>query len=165
MTILILVAAFGSVYSVLLGYSRVPYAAALNGQFFSLFAKVHRTKQFPSFSVLIMGMAAAAACLLSLGTLIQFLIVIQILTQFIAQCAGLLLIRRYRPDIPRPFSMWLYPVPVLVAFLGWIFILASSGAAYITAGLASVVFGLAVFLLWTRKRGRAQAHSTPGAIG
>ena len=165
MTILILIAAFGSVYSVLLGYSRVPYAAALDGQFFSAFARVHRTKRFPSFSVLIMGITAAAACLLSLGALIQFLIVIQILTQFIAQCLGLLLIRRYRTDIPRPFSMWLYPVPVLFACFGWVFILASSGMAYITAGLASVVLGWAAFLLWTRKQGRTRARSAPEAIG
>ncbi len=165
MTILILIAAFGSVYSVLLGYSRVPYAAALDGQFFSAFARVHRTKRFPSFSVLTMGITAAAACLLSLGALIQFLIVIQILTQFIAQCLGLLLIRRYRTDIPRPFSMWLYPVPVLFACFGWVFILASSGMAYITAGLASVVLGWAAFLLWTRKQGRTRARSAPEAIG
>ena len=164
MTGLILIAAFGSVYSVLLGYSRVPYAAALDGQFFSVFARVHRTKGFPSFSVLMMGIAAAAACLLSLGNLIKALIVLQILTQFIAQCVGLVLIRRYRPDIPRPFSMWLYPVPVLIAFLGWVFILISSGVAYIAAGLAIVVLGFAVFLLWTRNRGRARARSVPGAM-
>jgi amino acid transporter len=152
MTALILVAAFGSVYSVLLGYSRVPYAAALDGQFFSLFARVHRVKQFPSFSVLAMGLASAVACLLSLEALIKALIVIQIMTQFLAQCVGLLLIRRYRADIPRPFSMWLYPWPALIASLGWLFILASSGINYITAGLASVVLGFAVFLLWARRR-------------
>ena len=152
MTILILVAAFGSVYGVLLGYSRVPYAAAADGQFFSLFARVHRTKRFPSFSVVAMGIASAVACLLSLSALIKSLIVLQILTQFMAQCVGLILIRRYRPDIPRPFSMWLYPLPVLVALLGWLFILLSSGIIYIVAGLASVAIGFAVYLAWARKR-------------
>ncbi|MFL6464811.1 MAG: APC family permease [Bryobacteraceae bacterium] len=151
MTILILVAAFGSVYSVLLGYSRVPYAAAIDGQFFSVFARVHRTKRFPSFSVLAMGIASAVACLLSLGALIKSLIVLQILTQFMAQCVGVILIRRYRPDIPRPFSMWLYPLPTAIALLGWIFILTSSGIPYVVAGLASVAFGFAVFLAWTRR--------------
>lgn len=151
MTALILVAAFGSVYSVLLGYSRVPYAAAVDGQFFSVFARVHRKKQFPSFSVLAMGVASAAACLLSLGALIKALIVIQIVTQFLAQCVGLLFIRRYRTDIPRPFRMWLYPLPVLIAALGWVFILVSSGITYITAGLASVALGFAAFLLWARR--------------
>ncbi|MBV8709784.1 MAG: amino acid permease, partial [Acidobacteriaceae bacterium] len=152
MTILILVAAFGSVYGVLLGYSRVLYAAAADGQFFSLFARVHRTKRFPSFSVVAMGIASAVACLLSLSALIKSLIVLQILTQFMAQCVGLILIRRYRPDIPRPFSMWLYPLPVLVALLGWLFILLSSGIIYIVAGLASVAIGFAVYLAWARKR-------------
>ena len=152
MTVLVLVAAFGSVYSVLLGYSRVPYAAALDGQFFSVFARVHRTKRFPSFSVLAMGAASAVACFLSLGALIKSLIILQILTQFMAQCVGLVLIRRYRPDIPRPFSMWLYPLPVGIALLGWIFILTSSGLSYVMAGLASVALGFAVFLAWARQR-------------
>jgi len=152
MTVLVLIAAFGSVYTVLLGYSRVPYAAAMDGQFFSLFARVHRTKHFPSFSVLAMGIASAVACLLSLSALIKSLIVLQILTQFMAQCVGLVLIRRYRPDIPRPFTMWLYPLPAVVALLGWLFVLVSSGITYIMAGLASVALGFAIYLAWARKR-------------
>ncbi len=152
MTVLILIAAFGSVYSVLLGYSRVPYAAAFDGQFFSIFARVHKAKKFPSFSVLAMGGASAIACLLSLGALIKSLVVLQILTQFMAQCIGVALIRRYRPAIRRQFSMWLYPIPAVVALLGWMFILASSGAPYIAAGSGAVVVGCAVFLLRAQKR-------------
>ena len=153
MTTLILVAAFGSVYSVLLGYSRVPYAAALDGQFFSVFARVHRTKRFPSFSVVAMGVGSAAACLLSLEALIKSLLILQILTQFIAQCVGAILIRRYRSDIARPFSMWLYPWPAVIALLGWSFILVSSGTAYIVLSTAGVALGFVVFLIWTRQRG------------
>jgi amino acid transporter len=152
MTILILVAAFGSVYSVLLGYSRVPYAAALDRQFFAVFARIHQTKGFPSFSVLAMGIASAAACLFSLSALIKSLIVLQILTQFMAQCVGVILIRRYRPDITRPFSMWAYPLPVAIALLGWFFILITSGIVYIVVGTATVAIGFAVYLAWARKR-------------
>ncbi len=165
MTVLILVAAFGSVYSVLLGYSRVPYAAARDGEFFSIFARVHATKHFPSFSVLSMGLASAAACLISLDALIKSLLVIQILTQFIAQCVGLVLLRNHRPDIPRPFAMRLYPLPVLIAFLGWIFILVSSGGRFILVGGIALVIAIGIFLLWSRAKGGWPFRGLRGAMG
>lgn len=151
-TLMIMIAAFGSVYSVLLGYTRVPFAAAVDGQFFRVFAQVDPKGGFPSFSVLAMGLASAAACFLSLDNLIKALLVIQIVTQFIAQCVAVVLIRRHRPDIRRPFQMFLYPLPAGVALAGWVFILASSGAVYVGAGLASVVVGAAAFLLRARQR-------------
>ncbi len=150
---LIMVAAFGSVYAVLLGYSRVPYAAAREGEFFSIFARVHPRRGFPSFSVVSMGLLAACACLLSLDNLIKALLVIQILTQFIAQCAAAVLIRRRRPDIARPFSMFLYPIPVAVALAGWIFILLSSGVVYIAVSVAVIAITVVAFLARARSRG------------
>jgi amino acid transporter len=152
MTGLILWVAFASVFCVLLGYTRVPYAAASEGHFFSAFARLHPTRRFPSFSVVFMGMLSAAACLLSLEALIKTLIVIQIITQFAAQCVAVVLIRRYRRDIARPFAMPLYPLPALIAFAGWIFILVSSGAVYVLSGFVLLVFGIAAYL-W-------RAHST-----
>lgn len=151
-TVLILVAAFGSVYAVLLGYSRVLYAAARDGEFFSGFARLHSTKRFPSFSVVSLGIASAAACWLSLDALIRSLLILQILTQFIAQCVGLLLLRRKRPEFARPFSMPLYPLPVLVALGGWVFLLLSSGATYIVAGIATLLLGIGLFLVRARQR-------------
>ncbi|MBV8477746.1 MAG: amino acid permease [Acidobacteriaceae bacterium] len=150
MTILILWVAFASVFCVLLGYTRVPYAAAAEGHFFSVFGRVHRTRNFPSFSVLFMGIASAAACLLTLEDLIKGLIVIQIVTQFAAQCIAVIAIRQRRQHISRPFSMPLYPLPVLIALAGWIFILASSGAVYVLSGFALLVFGIAAYL-WRAK--------------
>lgn len=152
-TALILVAAFASVYAVLLGYSRVPYAAAVDGHFFSAFSRLHPTKNFPSFSVLAIGFASALACLLPLDSLIKSLLVIQIATQFIAQCAGLLLLHRVKPKSNWPFLMKLYPFPVLIALCGWSFILASSGTIYIAAAVASVALGVLAFLIRTKVRG------------
>ncbi len=149
-TILILWVAFASVFCVLLGYTRVPYAAAAEGHFFSIFGRIHKTRNFPSFSVLFMGIVSAAACLLRLEDLIKALIVIQILTQFAAQCVAVIAIRQRRRHISRPFSMPLYPVPVLIALAGWIFILGSSGAVYVVSGLALLVFGIAAYL-WRAK--------------
>jgi amino acid transporter len=146
-TVLVLIVAFASVYCVLLGYTRVPYAAASEGHFFSIFARVHPKLHFPSFSVLFMGVTSAAACLLSLDQLIKGLIVIQIVTQFVAQCYALVLIRKNRPDIERPFRMPLYPLPVLLAAFGWLYILYESGWIYIGAGVGLVLLGTGVYLL------------------
>ncbi len=153
MTVLILFVAFASVFCVLLGYTRVPYAAAAEGHFFSAFARVHPTRKFPSFSVVFLGVLSAAACLLSLESLIKALIVIQIVTQFAAQCIAVVLIRRYRKDIQRPFSMPLYPVPVVVALLGWLYILGTSGWPYIIAGFGLLALGIAVFQWRARRPG------------
>ena len=149
--ILIMMAAFGSVFTVLLGYTRVPYAAATEGEFFSVFARVH-PKGFPSFSVLSMGIASAAACFLKLEDLISALLIIQILTQFIAQCVCVILIRKYRKDIRRPFAMYLYPMPVVVALAGWLFILVSSEMRFIAGGLLTVTAATGAYLWRARSR-------------
>jgi amino acid transporter len=148
---LIMLAAFGSVFTVLLGFTRVPYAAAVEGEFFSIFARVH-PKGFPSFSVLSMGLASAAACFLSLEQLINTLLVLQILTQFLAQVVAVVLIRRYRRDIKRPFAMYLYPLPVILAFAGWIFILVASDRKYILWSLATILVATVAYLFRARVR-------------
>ena len=145
-TVLILVVAFASVFCVLLGFTRVPYAAAIEGRFFSVFARVHPRLHFPSFAVLFMGVTSAVLCLLPLTTLINGLIVLQILTQFVAQCLAVVLIRRNRPDIERPFRMPLYPLPAILAAAGWLYILYESGAAYIASGLGLVVIGVGIYM-------------------
>ncbi|MBV9302963.1 MAG: amino acid permease [Acidobacteriaceae bacterium] len=151
MTGLILWVAFASVFCVLLGFTRVPYAAASEGHFFSAFARLHPTERFPSFSVVFMGWLSAVACFLTLEALIKALIVIQIVTQFAAQCIAVILLRKLRQNIPRPFSMPLYPVPVFIALVGWIFVLVSSGAVYVMSGFALLAFGIGVYL-WRARR-------------
>jgi amino acid transporter len=150
-TALILWTAMASVFAILLGFSRVPYAAAAEGRFFSIFARLHPKGAFPSFSLVSLGVASAAACALSLEDLIKALTVIQILIQFMAQCVAVVAIRRYRPDIPRPFSMWLYPFPAVVALGGWLFILVASGLVYVLSGLVLMAVGILAYL-WRARR-------------
>jgi amino acid transporter len=148
MTVLILWVGFASVFCVLLGYTRVPYAAAREGHFFARFGKLHPTRNFPAFSVLFFGVASAAMCVLPLDVLIEGLLMIQIVTWFAAQCVGVVLLRRLRKDIARPFSMPLYPLPVIIALAGWIFIFVMSGWRYMLSALALVVLGVLVFRLF-----------------
>jgi amino acid transporter len=148
-TVLILWVGFASVFCVLLGYTRVPYAAAVEGHFFSRFAKLHPTRNFPSFSVLFFGVASAAMCIFPLDVLIQGLLMIQIVTWFIAQCIGVVLLRRRISQAPRPFSMPCYPWPVIIAIAGWIFIFVMNGWQYMLSAIVLVVIGVIAFRVFT----------------
>jgi amino acid transporter len=152
MTALILWTSVASVFAAMLGYSRVPYAAAVDGQFFKAFARVHPTKHFPNFSLLFLGVTAALACLLNLDAIIRALMVIQIVTQYIAQIVAVTMIRRYRKDIARPFRMWLYPIPSFLALAGWMWMLVGSGWQYIALGFGILLFGIAAYLLQAKQR-------------
>jgi amino acid transporter len=149
-TLMILWTAFGSVFALLLGYSRVPYAAARDGYFFKAFAHLHPTKGFPSVSLVVLGIIAIIACRFSLGDVITTLIVMRILVQFIGQIAGLIRLRRTHPDLPRPYRMWLYPLPALVALIGWSFLFVTTRPVrLIGLGLVVLVLGVLSFLLWS----------------
>lgn len=124
-TVLIVWTAFASVFSLLLGYSRVPYAAALDGNYFSVFGRLHKKGAFPYVSLIVLGLVAIGFCFLSLADVIAALVVIRILLQFLLQAVGSMILRKRRPDMPRPFRMWLYPLPSLIASAGFIYILFS----------------------------------------
>jgi amino acid transporter len=124
-SVLVMWTAFASVFSLTLGYSRVPYAAALDGNYFRSFAKVHPVHKFPYVSLLALTGVAALFCFLRLADLIAALIVIRIVLQFLVQSIGVIVLRIRRPDLARPFRMWLYPVPALVAAASFVFILVS----------------------------------------
>ena len=120
---LVMWTAFASVFSLMLGYSRVPYAAARDGNYFQAFAKVHPVHRFPYVSLLALGTVAAAFCFLRLKDAIAALVVIRIVIQFLVQAIGLIILRIREPELPRPFRMWLYPIPALLASAGFLFIL------------------------------------------
>jgi amino acid transporter len=150
-TALVLWTAFGSVFALLLGYSRIPYAAAVDGTFFQVFARLHPTKQFPHVSLLFIGVMAIVCTALSLGTLIDALLTMRIVVQFIGQIVALTVLRRREPDRPRPFRMWLYPLPSAIAFVGWLFLFATSGWPIITFGLLVLLIGVAAFFIRDRR--------------
>jgi len=124
-SVLVMWTAFASVFSLTLGYSRVPYAAALDGNYFKAFARVHPKYQFPYVSLLALAGVAALFCFLRLADLIAALVVIRIILQYLLQAVGLIVLRIRQPELPRPFRMWLYPIPALVAAASFIFILIS----------------------------------------
>jgi amino acid transporter len=126
----------------------------MDGTFFRVFARVHPTKHFPHVSLLLIGAIAIASSTLSLGMVIDALITTRILVQFIGQIVALTLLRRTAPDMPRPFRVWFYPVPNLVALVGWIFLFATSGWQVIAFGLGTLMLGIGAFFVWAWRTGR-----------
>lgn len=153
-TLLVLWTAFGSTFALLLGYSRIPFAAAESGYFFRAFGRLHPTRRFPYVSLLVIGSLSIVAGFFSLGTVIDALIVTRILVQFMGQVVGVMLLRRHAPDMPRPYRIWLYPIPAVVALLGWIFVFATTDPRVILFGVGVLALGCVAFLLWSRRTNR-----------
>ncbi len=148
-TAMVLWTAFGSVFALLLGYSRIPFAAARDGYFFKVFARLHPRGQFPYVALLVIGGIAILCSFISLGMVIDALVTTRILVQFIGQIVAVQLLRQRQPDLPRPFRIWFYPLPSLVALVGWIFIFATTDYHIILFGLALLAAGLIFFLAWS----------------
>jgi fructoselysine transporter len=150
-TVLILITAVGSVFAAMLGYSRVPYAAAADGNFLSVFARLHPTKHFPYVSLLALGGAALIFCLaLSLGQAIRSILAMRCIIQFVGQGVGLVLLRRRWGSARLPFRMWLYPLPVVIAIIGWAGLFLATGRRPMLASLAAATAGILVYLVRAR---------------
>ncbi|HWZ42894.1 MAG TPA: APC family permease [Candidatus Saccharimonadales bacterium] len=165
--VLIIWTAFASVFSLMLGYSRVPYAAAVDGNYFRRFARLHPQHHFPHVSLLTLGFFAAIFCLFRLQDVIAALVVIRIMVQFLMQILGLFLLRARRPDFPRPFRMYLYPIPAVLAAAGFLYVVFErpNFVKEIRYALVIVAAGLVVFFFrsWRRKEwpfGLPAAHES-----
>ncbi len=143
-SLLVIWTAFASVFSLLAGYSRIPFAAARDGNFFAVFKKVHPVQKFPTYSVLLLGGLAALCCIFQLKDLVSALVVIRILLLFLLQAVGAAIWRVTDPQRPRPFRMWLYPLPVLITVAGFALVLydkrALVGRALLFAALGLVIY-------------------------
>ncbi|HXZ12019.1 MAG TPA: APC family permease [Candidatus Sulfotelmatobacter sp.] len=146
-TALILVTAFGSVFSATLGYSRVPYAAAKDGNFFAVFGRIHPTKHFPHISLLAIGAVSVVICLtLPLYSVIRSILAMRCLIQFAGQAVGLLLLHARGKTQGWPFHMRLYPLPAVLAIAGWLAIFISTGRKPMVVSLVAMAAGILVYL-------------------
>jgi amino acid transporter len=151
-TWLILWTAMACMFSITLGYSRIPFAAARRGDFFKPFGYLHPTGRYPLISLLVLAALTSIFCFFELGDVIAAAVCVRIVVQFLGQIVALDWIRRRRPEINLPFRMWFYPLPSLVAAIGWIFVLATAQTRVLLLSLLVILSGLAVFWLWkTRK--------------
>jgi APA family basic amino acid/polyamine antiporter len=172
MTVMVEVTAFAATYAMMLGYSRIPYAAALDGAFFRWFGELHPTKRFPHRSLLLVGLLVIVACFFDLVQIITALMMARILSMFVAQIIGLLIYRRYQPDRPRPFRMWLYPLPALFALVGWLGVFVTPGLQprgwiFLAYAFGTLGIGFAAYLLmaWKKREWPFLAKIAPDLIG
>jgi len=155
-TALVVWTALAGVFAMTLGYSRIPFAAARNGDFFSAFASLHAADRYPVVSLLAVGGMTAVFCFLPLDAVIEATVTVRIVIQFIGQIVALHVLRMTRPDVALPFRMWLYPLPSLVALVGWTFVLVTSKPWFLLGGLGVIASGCVAYAIWkwTQKSAR-----------
>ncbi|MFB9835704.1 APC family permease [Actinoallomurus acaciae] len=149
-TVGIIITAFASVFAGLLGGSRVPYNAARDKVFLSWFGRLHPRLHFPTAGLFAMGIITAIGSLFTLTDVISMLTAVFVLIQSVAQIVAVTVLRRRQPDLPRPYKMWLYPLPSIVALVGWLYIYKSAGTKPILLSIAWLAVGVAAFLVWAR---------------
>jgi amino acid transporter len=146
-SLLILWTAFASIFSLMLGYSRILYAAARDQNFFAIFGRLHPKHGYPIVSLLFLGAIATAFCFLSLKEVLQAILSIRAIIPFVAQIIGSVLLRVREPERPRPFRMWLYPLPAIVALGLWIFVICSPQKGIREGGLYVIAAGLLFYAI------------------
>jgi amino acid transporter len=149
-TAFILVAAFASVFTGLLGGSRVPYHASEDGTFFRIFGRLHPKYEFPYVALLAMGVVCALGTFFNLATVIGMLVAVSVLLQSVAQVVAVTVLRRRQPDLRRPYRQWLYPVPSLLALAGWLYVFVSATWTSLILSTAWIAAGVVAFLIWAR---------------
>jgi fructoselysine transporter len=150
-TIMILWVALASLFALMLGYSRVPYAAAQDGAFFKVFGKLHPKKNFPYISLLVLaGIAFVFSLLFKMKHVIDGILAMRIIVQFIGQAAGIILLRKRNGTTHLPYKMPLYPLPIILAILMWLFIFYATGATIITSFLLVLGSGVIVYFIFAR---------------
>lgn len=153
MTGFILWTSLAATYSAILGYSRVPYAAARTGHFFRPFAQLHANHGFPHKSLIFLGIIAVLACLANLESVIAALLTSRILIQFLGQIVTVFYVRR-SPELAahQKFRMPFFPIPAVIAFMGWTAVFVTSDWPALIYGSLSLVLGLIAFVAWNGTR-------------
>jgi amino acid transporter len=165
-SVMILWTAFASIFSVMLGYSRILFAAARDNNFFNVFAKLHATESYPFVAVLFLGAVTALFVWLPLRHIIVGILSIRAIIPFMAQIVGAIVLRVREPERPRPFRMWLYPLPAIIALGLWGYVVISPEKHLRIAALYVIAAGALFFFLreaLTRRASRAASHSNDGS--
>lgn len=149
-TLLILVTAFASLYGNLLGFSRIPFAAARDGAFIQAFAHLHPRLDIPDVALVAIGVGSLIASFFPLDMVIAFLTAGIVLVQGVAQVVAVIHLRLHAN--PAPFPMPAFPLPALVAAAGWTLAFVFTGVQAITLSLVWLLIGTGVFLGSARKR-------------
>jgi amino acid transporter len=157
-TWLIIWTCLAGLFAMTLGYSRILYAAAKNGDFFSFAAALHPTRRYPWAALGLLSALTALFCFFSLDIVVQGAVTVRIVIQFIGQIVALHVLRRDRLQ-PLPFRMWFYPLPSLVALVGWLFLLSTTDAKL--WGVLAAVYGSGLVVYWLRQQLARRGDASP----
>lgn len=150
-TVMILWVALASLFAVMLGYSRIPYAAAIDGAFFKIFGKLHPTRNFPYVSLLVIAAFGFFFSLLfRMSDVISGILAMRIIVQFIGQAVGVIILRKRNGTKHLPYKMPLYPLPVVLVTIMWLFVFYSTGRQVIGSFLIVIGTGLVVYFIYAK---------------
>jgi basic amino acid/polyamine antiporter, APA family len=154
-SLIILVSIIGTLNGCFLTSPRVYYAQARDGLFFRKFAEIHPRYRTPSFAILAQcGWAAVLVITGSYETLVDYAM-FALWLSYALMVAGVIVLRRKRPDLPRPYRMWGYPVtPILfLAITAWFLVnMLWTRPIPSLAGVALIATGIPVYFVWATRR-------------
>jgi amino acid transporter len=113
---------------------------------------LHPKGEFPHRSLVLVGSLCIIASFFGLVQIITALILARVLVVFMGQITGLFIMRRYRHEIKLPFKMWLYPLPAILALIGWLYVFVSplgqpGGLSFMLYAFGTIILGLIAFLV------------------
>ncbi len=153
--IIILLSMTGTANGHLLTAPRVFYAMAKDGLFFKSIAKVHPKYRTPYVSIIVLATWAAVLSLSGTFEQLYSYVIFGFWIFMGLTVAGVIVLRRKRPDLPRPYKTWGYPVTPILFILSSVFLTVNSllrafWNSFI--GLALIALGIPVYLVWSRRR-------------
>lgn len=156
MAVFIMISTFGCNHSLVLAAPRVYYVMAKDGLFFRKVGELNR-KGVPGFAIVVQGIWAVLLCLSgTYGDLLDY-VIFAVLIFFTLTILAIFILRIKRPDIPRPYKTFGYPVLPAVYILATTFImiiLLIYKPDYTFPGLGIVILGIPVFYIWRRYNGK-----------
>jgi APA family basic amino acid/polyamine antiporter len=151
--LIILLSIIGTINGCFLTSPRVYFAQARDGLFFAKFGEVHPRFQTPAFAIAAQAVWSLVLLLSGTYETLMDYAMFALWVFYGLMVLGVILLRRSRPELPRPYRMWGYPVtPILFLAVTMFFLgntlIASPGPSL--AGLALIATGVPVYFLWSR---------------
>ncbi len=152
MAIFIMISTFGCNHGLIIAGPRVYYAMARDGLFFKKTGSLNRNG-VPGFAIAIQGVWAILLCLSGTYTDLLDYVIFAVLIFFVITILAIFILRKKRPDIPRPYKAFGYPVVpalyIMVTSLIMVILLIYK-PKYTFPGLIIVLLGIPVYYIWRK---------------
>lgn len=170
-TIVVVYTIFGSCFALLLGYAFIPYSAARDRYFYAWFGHEHASKKgLADYSLLVLGAISCVLCFVDLGILIEGMLTTRLIIQFMAQAVGVVILRKKAPNAIRVFKTPLYPLPIIVNLIGFMFVfcttsnyLISGNTPLLEIGILIMIVSAALYFPFAKVNKFWPFEQTPGA--